>query len=449
MLFMHSLTRGFRSFILDQELFDPDDPVLLAVSGGLDSVVMMRLFSECGFRFGIAHCNFQLRGSESEEDENFVRNLASGSGVPFFHRAFETEKLAREQGISIQMAARDLRYKWFEEIRQQNHYQYIATAHHLDDQAETILINLIRGTGIAGLHGILPKTGRLVRPLMFATREHIESYAAQNAILFRNDSSNDDVKYRRNRIRHQLLPEIKALNPGFPEKLQGTINRIRETENAAGAHIEQWKRENLSIRPDKVMFSTAMLLETGFPSLLLYSVASPFGFTESQLQNVLEGLSDTRTKRFFSGSHQLIKNRRSIVISRRVPDPSDKDIFIGDFNDVLEISEPLQIKFRKVVRSDDMGISADPLRASLDLDRIAFPLIIRKWRRGDDFRPLGLNGRKKISDFFADQKFSEEEKNNCWLLCCGSDIIWVIGHRIDHHYRVTADTSRILDIFFG
>ncbi len=446
---MHSLARGFRCFILDQELFDPDDPVLLAVSGGLDSVVMMRLFSECGFRFGIAHCNFQLRGPESEKDEDFVRNLASDSGVPFFHRAFETEKLAREQGISIQMAARDVRYKWFEEIRQQNHYHYVATAHHLTDQAETILINLIRGTGIAGLHGILPKTGHLVRPLMFATREHIESYAAQNAILFRNDSSNDEVKYQRNRIRHQLLPVIKEMNPGFTEKLQGTIKRIKETENAAFAQIEQWKRENLSILPDKITFSATMLLETGFPSLVLYSVASPLGFTESQLQNILECLSDTRIKRFFSATHQLVKNRKSIAISRITTDAFYNDTVINDFNDVLEISDPLPMKFRKVVNPVDFQISSDPCRASLDLDRLVFPLIIRKWRKGDAFRPFGMKGRKKISDLFIDLKFKEDEKENCRLLCSGPDILWVIGYRIDHRYRITADTSRILDIFFG
>lgn len=446
---MHSLTRGFRSFILDQELFDPDDPVLLTVSGGVDSVVMTRLFSECGFRFGIAHCNFQLRGSESDKDEDFVRNLASDSGVPFFNRAFDTEKLAREQGISIQMAARDLRYKWFEETRQQNNYQYIATAHHLDDQAETILINLIRGTGIAGLHGILPKTGRLIRPLMFASREQIESYAGQHAILFRNDSSNDDVKYQRNRIRHQLLPVINEMNPDFPEKLQGTINRIREAEKAAFAQIEQWKRENLSILPDKITFSATMLLETGFPSLILYSVASPMGFTESQLQNILECLSDTRIKKFFSTTHQFVINRKSIVISRRTTNVSDNDIIINDFNDVLEISDPLPLKFKKVVNSDDFRISADPWRASLDLDRLAFPLIIRKWRKGDVFRPFGMKGRKKISDLFIDQKFSEEEKENCRLLCSGPDILWVMGIRIDHRFRITADTSRILDIFFG
>jgi tRNA(Ile)-lysidine synthase len=190
-------------------------------------------------------------------------------------------------------------------------------------------------------------------------------------------------------------------------------------------------------------------MESGFPSLLLFSVASPFGFTESQLHNLLEGLSDTRMKIFFSLSHQLVKNRNTIVISLKTTDNSENELVINDFDSVFEISDPIPLKFRKLLHSDDFRFSADPCRASLDLDRMTFPLHIRKWRKGDEFRPLGLNGRKKISDFFADQKFSQEDKENCRLLCCGPDVVWIIGHRIGHRYRITSHTSRILDIFFG
>jgi tRNA(Ile)-lysidine synthase len=356
---------------------------------------------------------------------------------------------SREKGMSVQMAARELRYQWFEEISENHNYKYIATAHHLDDQAETILINLIRGTGIAGLHGILPKNGRIIRPLMFATREQIESYAILNAIPFRRDSSNEEVKYQRNKIRHQLLPVILEINPGFSEKLQGTIRRIRETESAALAHIEKWKRENLIVHTGKIIFNAKALMESGFPALLLFSVASPFGFTESQIYDLLEGLPDSRIKRFFSASHQLVKNRNTIVISLKTSDNSENELVIHDFDSDFQLSDPIRLKFRKLLCSDDFRISADPCRASLDLDHLTFPLVVRKWQRGDEFQPLGLNGRKKISDFFTDQKFSQEDKENCRLLCCGPEIVWVIGHRIDHRFRITSDTSRILDIIFG
>jgi len=443
-----------KQFIAEQELFAPDSRILLAVSGGVDSVVMADLFHKAGYRFGMAHCNFRLRENESDEDEQFVCELAEKYGVPFYSRPFDTLNIASRDGISVQMAARKLRYGWFEEIRTIHHFDFVATAHHQDDQTETFFINLIRGTGIQGLHGIFPKKERIVRPLLFTSRREIENYAYRNPISWRKDRSNNDIKYLRNRIRLELLPIINSINPDFLQGITATISQIRQIEsfwkeeiNRNTLKVMQQKGEEL--RVDLSRFAKMKPLEP-----LAWEMLSPYGFNETVIRDLLGSIDKESGKVFYSRTHRLIKDRSQLIIIPLAPgerNPSNGNIdsfkeeplFSIEKGNVT-IMEPLTLRFTVTPLEKGYEIPASSLIACLNLRHLTFPLTLRHWKPGDAFYPLGMNKRKKLSDFFIDQKFSLPEKENCWLLCSGNQIVWVVGHRIDHRFRVTSRTKEIL-----
>jgi tRNA(Ile)-lysidine synthase len=409
---------------------------------------MAHLFSEEGLTFGIAHCNFNLRGNESNLDADFVKNMAESKGIPFYSTNFDTKEYAAAHGISIQMAARELRYQWLEEIRNQNNYQYIATAHHLDDQAETILINLIRGTGIAGLHGIPVKTGALVRPLMFARRGEIAMYAAQNAIAFREDQSNSETKYLRNKIRHEIIPLMTSINPDFTGNLSSFARKISDYENIAMNTLTDWKRKATLCTEDETVVDITRLKSLGYPEALAWFILSPFGFNESQVSDILKSLSDPEEKRFNTTTHYLSKERNRLVIKKHHEHTSRaQQIEVGA--GVSEISNPLHLNFRIITNPESYDIPKQNNFACLDYNKLDFPLTIRRPEPGDSFHPLGMKGKKKISDFFTDLKFSQQQKGRTWLLCSGNQIVWVIGHRIDHRFRVTDKTATIFEIFLA
>lgn len=432
----------FLKYISQESLFQPGDKILLAVSGGVDSSVMAELFHRSGFTFGIAHCNFQLRAEESLRDEHFVRQMAERYHVPCFVRTFETRSYARKNKISIQMAARDLRYGWFEELLDGEGYDFVANAHQLDDQIETFFINLARGTGIAGLHGILPKQGRIIRPLLFADRSEIEKYALENHLPYVEDSSNTSLKYARNRIRHRIIPEFIKLNSAFREAMTETIHKIRDAEILLNSITEK-ERKRLLIRDGTGWKVEISDLKQLWPARTwLYMLISGFGFNSSVANDILASLDEQPGKIFYSSTHRIVKDRDYLLIhplaefdySRtiRVYPDSQRDL-------------PLNLEFKEL-DNINIGIKGSEDTVFLDYDRLQFPLTIRKWRRGDFFYPFGMNQKKKLSDFFIDMKFSLIQKEDTWLLCSGEDIVWVIGIRPDNRFRVNDSTRKILQV---
>ncbi len=428
------------------KIFSREDKILLAVSGGIDSMVMAHLFHLGKFSIAIAHCNFGLRGRDSDDDAEFVREAALQWKIPYFCKKFPTSAWAAGKGISIQMAARDLRYAWFEQVREENHFDYVATAHHLDDQVETFLINLIRGTGIAGLHGIPVKSGSIIRPMMFAFREEIEQFANRCKVPYRMDLSNNETKYTRNKIRHEVIPLLCSINPEFRQGLTASIRRFHAFEQVGEQAINTWLYQNQNTDGIKHVMDTSLLKGVGPLEPYLWKWMSGFGFNETHVSNLLASFDSDGRKIFTSPTHLLVKERGSLSISPIVPAPPAKVLKIALFGKKKQVCTPLNLLFKRIPGVTGFEISAARNKASLNFDKLQFPLMVRKWQRGDLFYPLGMRKKKKLSDFFIDQKFTLKEKEETWLLCSGRDIVWIIGHRIDHRYRVTPVTREILSV---
>ena len=432
----------FKKYIKKKNLFSDNDKILLAVSGGIDSVVMTELFSLAGYNFAIAHCNFKLRGNDSDKDENFVKELATKYKVPFFLKVFNTRKYSDDNKISIQMAARELRYYWFTELLNSEDYRYTATAHHRDDSIETFFINLFRGTGISGLHGILPKQGDVIRPILFTGRDEIEAFQTENNIMFREDKSNLSDKYLRNKVRHKLFPIIKEIEPDIEKVMQKNISRFAETENVYFKEIDQKRKIAVRKENEKILISIDELKKLKPLRAYLYEFLLPYNFNFSDVENIINSLDGISSKQFYSPTHRLLKDRNSLII---IPLTNKKvqENFINKYD--KEILFPVSLKIR-IEKSSE--ISFDKNFAFLDYSKLEFPLILRKWKRGDVFVPFGMTGIKKLSDFFIDEKLSIIQKEQIWLLCSGKNIIWVIGYRIDNRYRITENTKQVYRLTF-
>jgi tRNA(Ile)-lysidine synthase len=428
-------------YISEEHLFNPEEKVLLTVSGGVDSMVMTELFRQSEYNFSVAHCNFQLRGEESDGDEIFVREYCKKHNIPIFVKHFNTKEYAVENGISIQMAARDLRYEWFEELCDSEGFECYATAHHKDDEIETFFINLMRGTGIAGLHGILPRQGRVIRPLLFAGRYEIEEYAKKINLKFREDSSNSEVKYLRNSIRHRLLPVLKEIHPGYIDTLTGNIERLRETEKIYRKEIERVKKEILVSENNLIKISIPGLENIETPKILLFEILSEYGFNGSQVEDIFKSIDSVSGKSFYSGTHILIKDRNEFIISQL---KDNDEIYESIYSETTSVSKPVEIKIRTIKKDAGFKINKDSSFAYLDKEKLSFPLKIRKWMKGDFFYPLGMTSKKKVSDFFIDEKISVIEKKNSFILVSGDDIVWIIGYRIDNRFKISEDTKEVL-----
>lgn len=435
----------FLSYIRDNQLLKPDSATLLAVSGGVDSVAMCDLFHKAGFPFAIAHANFLLRGGESSRDEAFVKELAEKYKVRYFGKHFETAIYARSHKLSVQVAARNLRYRWFDELLVRHGFEFVATAHHLDDQVETFLINLARGTGIAGLHGIPVKQGRIIRPMMFATRKEIEQYARENELGYVEDSSNLSLKYTRNRIRHNVIPQLEKINPSFRENIRETIRNIREAEMifkkaVADAEKSVSEQDECSVRINIERFFSLDPIST-----YAFKILSPFGFNLAQVKDII-GMKDSLPgKEVLSDTHRLVRDRDCFIV---VPKNDIRELaeFEIDWKDLATgIKTPVELSF-EIQDKLPARLKYPPAIALLDLDKLEFPLKLRKWKRGDRFIPFGMSGWKKLSDFFTDEKYSKINKENQWLLCSGSNIAWVIGCRTDDRFKVTTQSLKILKI---
>jgi len=439
------MLNDFISFIEENILIDPGTRTLLAVSGGADSAVMAELFFHAGLAFDLAHANFQLRGAESERDELFVRDMAVKYDVKVFVKHFETKKIARHNKTSVQLTARLLRYEWFDELMLKNEFDQVATAHHLDDQVETFLINMSRGTtGIAGLHGIPVKQGRVIRPMMFIGRKDIEAYILKNKLDFVEDSSNNSVNYTRNRIRHKIIPQIEKINPSFRKTLTDTIAHIREVEIIYRQAIEQKRKEIVITKGNQAYIALERFFNLVPLETWAYELLSPFGFNHTNIRDITGLAGSIPGKEVFSTTHRVIKDRENLVISLRekVGQKATFNITIEDIAFGI-IKSPVSLEL-EIIHEIPAEFADPAITAYLDFDKLSFPLLIRKWQRGDFFYPMGMTQRKKISDFFIDQKFSLIDKEKQWLLCSGENIVWIIGQRIDNRFKITSSSNKTL-----
>lgn len=430
-------------YIEREKLFNPTDRLVLAVSGGVDSMVMLELFRQLPYDFVVAHCNFKLRGTESDGDEVFMHDYCGEHGIELYVKTFETREFALQEGISIEMAARELRYKWFYELLDSLHYQYLLTAHHQDDLVETMLINLSRGTGIRGLSGIHPKKGRRVRPLLFASQEQIVDYALAHQIPYRDDSTNNDVIYHRNLIRHQVIPLLEKVNPAFKQNAAKTADVLRETERIYQSKIEDEKHQLITNEGANLHLSIDYLKHSSFVETLLFEVLHPFGFNGGQSKEIGQALDAEAGKTFYSETHRLVKDREQLILSPLTEEGLSRYYIEPD---CLEIVEPVRMQFQQLEKNTDFHFSRDPKIADFDLDKLQFPLMLKKWEQGEYFQPLGMDGFKKLSDFFIDEKFSIPEKENCWILYSNGKVVWITGHRIDNRFKITSETKQVLRI---
>ena len=431
------MLKKFKEYIAEKELFKKREKTLLTVSGGRDSIVLCELFHKAKLPFAIAHCNFQLRGKEANDDEIFVKKLAAKYKVEFFSKRFETIVFAGKNKLSIQEAARVLRYKWFGEIRKKNNLDFIATAHHKDDELETFFINLIRGTGIAGLHGILPKRGKIIRPLLFADRIMIDAFVKKNKVQFREDSSNTSDKYVRNKIRHTILPLFEEINPSFRNTLSGEIGRLGEVEKIYNHFIDI--NSNKILKSNSI--SVSALKKSQFASVLLYEVMKKYQFNSEVAKEVFSSLDSESGKLFFSPTHRLVKDREQLIITK-LNSSKKKELFSVSRN-TKTLSIPSSVEFSRINKSINFKIPDDNKIACLDFEKLKFPLQLRGWKEGDFFYPLGMNKKKKLSNFFIDIKLSVFEKENIWLLCSEGKIVYILGKRIDERYKVGKQTKLI------
>lgn len=440
------MLKAFLDYIKKESLFLRHQHILLAISGGLDSVVMAELFRQAELHFSIAHCNFKLRGRESDRDQRFVKELAARLGVRFYSKSFPTALYAREHRLSIQMAARELRYLWFDELLIRENVDFVATAHHLDDQMETVMINLIRGTGLDGLKGIRSKQGQIIRPLMFATRMEIEQFQQAHNLACCVDSSNLTIKYVRNKIRHEILPVLNSINPDFRNGLTQTIERMQEAGMIAREKINEKKDIVCSGDQTSLMINIPELLKLSPVNAYLSEWLSPLGFNYSSIKKVSDSLKGISGKLFISPSHCLLKDRKQLIVRPLSANTSlpVSEYFIDD--GVSRIHLPLSLTFERVNITGDFRPTCDSRIAHLDLALIRFPLILRRWKNGDSFQPFGMKHTKKLSDFFIDEKFSIFDKTNSWILESDGKIAWLIGHRSDDRFRITPDTVQVLRI---
>lgn len=465
-----SLLKEFINNIQQQNLFHKNDYLLLAVSGGADSVALCELCFQSGFHFEIAHCNFQLRGEESERDEEFVHRLAEKYWTKAFIKKFDTKKYAGKNKVSTQVAARELRYRWFDELLKDHDRQtttdnqdptshivhsapsighqasYILTAHHSNDNIETLLMNFFKGTGIKGLQGILPKQGKIIRPLLFAKKEEILTFIKENNISYVEDSSNNSDKYTRNYFRHQLIPSVQKVFPQIEENLINNIGRFKEIEVLYYQAIELHKKRLLEQKENEIHIPVLKLLKTKPLKTITYEIIKDFGFTPHQTDEVLNLLQSESGKFISSGTHRIIRNRNWLIIA---------SINTLEANHILINESEMEIDFElgklnlKEYQNDNEKLPGSKDIATLDLKNITFPLLLRKWKHGDYFYPLGMPGKKKLSKFFIDQKMSLTDKEKIWVIESNKKIIWIIGHRIDDRFKITDKTKNVLSIYFN
>lgn len=427
-------------YIEQEKLFSPEDRILVALSGGADSVALLRLLLDMNYSCEAAHCNFHLRGEESDRDEAFVRRLCLQHGVPLHIRHFQTASEAARRHVSIEMAARELRYAWFEELRRKLNADAIAVAHHKDDSVETLLLNLIRGTGINGLLGIRPKNGFIVRPLLCLDRNEITAYLQEAAQPYVTDSTNLQDEYTRNKIRLNLLPMMQEINPSVKDSLLRTAEHLNDAARLYKKGIEEGKQKVLTRQGILI----DALLQEPAPETLLFEILSPLGFNGTQAKDIFACLAGQPGKIFLSKAWRAVKDREMLLIE---PLPCADGFACDDGPHSLPPDSP-SLPFRLTLEereiTEDFIIPRDRNTACFDAEKLTQPLTVRRWQQGDCFIPFGMQGRKKVSDYLTDRKFSLWRKEQQWVLCSGNRIAWLIGERSDNRFRIEEKTRKAL-----
>ena len=419
------LVKKVKEFIEKEDLFSKQDKILVALSGGADSVALTRILITLGYHCEAAHCNFELRGEESDRDEDFVRNFCRSLNIKCHSIHFETRRYAAQQSISIEMAARELRYNWFSKICEESDCQVVAVAHHKDDSVETMLLNLIRGTGINGLLGIRPKNGNVVRPLLCASRQEVVAYLHRMNQTYVTDSTNLEDEYTRNKIRLNLLPLMEEINPSVKDGLIKTSSYLNDISKIYQQAIKE-SIDRIFITPEKEI-SIEKLMNEPAPQALLFEVLSPLGFNSTQVEEVYGSLNGQPGKRFISSQWQVVKDRELLLIEK-VKTANDKP----------------QIIFEEVLLTKEFVIPKDKNTACFDANKFKGVISIRKWEKGDYFIPFGMKGKKLVSDFMTDSKFSLLKKEQQWVLSCNDQIAWLIGERTDNRFRIDDSTQKVI-----
>jgi tRNA(Ile)-lysidine synthase len=443
------LVTQFSKHINTRFSFLKEKKLLIATSGGVDSMVLAQLLHQLDYDITLAHCNFCLRGKASDQDEAFVKQVAQKLQTPVFTQKFNTQQVAKQEKLSVQMAARKLRYDWFYKLTEEHQLDFIITAHHADDNLETFLINTIRGTGLDGLTGIPEQNDNIVRPLLPFTKEQIKAYATSNAISWREDHTNAEANYMRNKIRHKVIPVLKEINPSLLKsfcKTQENLKAGRQLIDEAMAKVK--KKVVVSgnstggEQTDIQKVNIEYLKKLKYPKAYLYELLKQYGFTEwNDVANILRAQSG---KQLFSATHRLVKDRNFLLLTVLQPEQKQECVYYINENDHFLENKDLKLAVTNV---NSLSEKVSHKKAVLiDKDSLKFPLLVRKWQKGDYFYPFGMRGKKKVGKFFKDEKMSLLEKENSWLLCSNNEIVWVIGRRLDNRYKITNTTENILKI---
>jgi tRNA(Ile)-lysidine synthase len=428
-----------QQYISEHQLLEEGAKVIVGVSGGADSVALLDILHSLKYECIVAHCNFHLRGEESNRDAFFVEELCDRYKLKYERVDFDTEAYAATHSVSIEMAARDLRYDWFEQLRVIHLADSIAVAHHRDDSAETILLNLIRGTGIRGLTGIAPQNGYVVRPLLSVCRQEILDYLTDRGLSYVDDSTNSEDLYTRNKIRLNIIPLLETINPSAKEAIIRTAENLSQVDAIYKYYIEQVKTD---IFKDS-MIDIRKLVQYIEPEAVLYEILAPYKFSPATIRQVFESLISQPGKIFYSETHKLVRDRETFILKKR------NNISVESFNIHREdsfIAYPLKMNIGVIKKGESFEIEKNSNILYVDKDKVQYPMTIRRWHQGDWFIPFGMKGKKKISDYFTDQKYSLFDKEEAWLLCSGDNIVWVIGKRPDDRFKVESSTKEVLKI---
>jgi len=431
------------TYIQKHQLLDHKKAIIVGVSGGTDSVALLHILVSLGYDCVIAHCNFHLRMEESDRDEEFVRELGKQLNVPFYHVDFKTTEYASREGISIEMAARDLRYNWFHELLKELDAQAIAVAHHADDSIETMLMNLVRGTGLRGLTGIQPRNKKVVRPLLCCTRLELENYLIEEGLDHVEDSSNASTDYQRNKFRNEIIPLLEEVNPSARQTLYDSLLRFEGNLAIYQQAIDRIKEQIIYKTGGVIRFNIELIKQQVHIPTIMYELLQPYGFSPALIEQVTQNLDAESGKIFYSDNYRLLKDRKYLLLSAR--EETATDSYLIQENDT-ELTEPIKLTLRKMTVVPGFKVSKEKGCVHLDAALLHFPLQLRHWREGDYFFPFGMKQRQKVSDFFINNKLSMLEKEHSWLLVSGEDIVWIVGQRMDNRFRLTDATKEAVEV---
>lgn len=434
------MLQKFQNHIQQNFSFLKEKKLLVAVSGGMDSMVLVDLFQKLKFDFALAHCNFQLRGTESDGDENFVITYAKQNDITCFVTKFDTKKHSEQYKLSTQVAARNLRYNWFNEILAQENFDYIVTAHHADDVSETFMINLSRGTGLDGLTGIPSQKGNVIRPMLPFSRKEIENYVSENKLKWREDSSNASDKYLRNKIRHHIIPVFKEINESFLQSFQNTLDHLNQEQSLVNDAVQMVYEKVVSEGNQQLKINISVLLQYKNHKAYLYQWLNKYGFSAwNDVYNLIEAQSG---KQILSEKYILLKDRDFLILSKKET-TNFEEIIIHSITEKPNF--PLKLTLCNL---SDISNQCKNI-IFVDENKIQFPLTIRKWKEGDYFYPSGMQGKKKVSKYFKDEKFTLFQKQDAWILESNNQIVWIIGHRADERFKVENTTQTIIQITYN